>query len=360
MEQNSSQQQIIDLSKIFQTLWDKRRTFFKVWVCTFILSCIWIFPQPRFYTSEVKLAPEVNGDQSLGGFTNIASTFGIGVGGASGQDAIYPELYPELFENPEFIVGLFDIHVTTKEGDISTNYFTYIKNHQKKNKLTWPFRFVMSKIKGLFAEKDETPRIEAGGQGGVNPFLMNEKDFDLMQGIMGRIKCSVDKKNYVISITVKDQDPLVCAVMADSVKRHLQDFIIQYRTSKASEDVAHYQHMRDSAEVEYNIAMGNYSRFCDTHRNIVLQSYQSIQNKLENDLALKQNSLSVMETQLQSSKLKLQEKTPAFTTLKSAVVPVRPAGPKRLMFVIMMLILASMGTAVWLCKEEIFGIKRKA
>lgn len=356
MEENNSQQQIIDLSKIFQTLWQKRRTFYKVWAWTFVLSCIWIFPQPRYYTCEVKLAPEVNGDQSFGGFSNIASSFGFNIGGANGQDAIYPELYPVLFESPEFIVGLFGIHVTTKEGDISTDYFTYMKNHQKKNILMWPINFVKGKIKNLFTTEDDTPR--ATGAGEVNPFMMNRKDYELMLAIMSKISCSVDKKNFVISVNVKDQDPLVCAVMADSVKKHLQDFIIQYRTSKTIEDVAHYQHMRDSAEIEYNFAVERYSRFCDTHRNIILQTYQSQRDKLESDLTLKQSSLSAMETQLQSSKLKLQEKTPAFTTLKSAIVPVLPAGPKRLIFVIVMLILTSFGAAVWLCKEEIFGIKK--
>lgn len=357
MEQNNRQRQVIDLSLIARTLWQKRRTFFKVWGWTFVLSCIWIFPQPRYYTSEVKLAPEMNGDQSMGGFSGLASSFGINVGGTNGSDAIYPELYPILFESPEFMVGLFGIHITTKDGNISTNYSTYMKEHQKKNMLTWPFNYAKGRIKALFAEEDNTPR--ATDTKGINPFMMNRKDFDLMLFIMSHFKCSVDKKTSVISISVTDQDPLVCAVMADSMKEHLQTFIIRYRTSKANEDVIHFQQMRDSAEIEYIRAMERYSRFCDTHRDIILQSYQSTRDKLESELNLKQNSLSAMETQLQNAKLKLQEKTPAFTTLKSAVVPVRATGPKRLMFVIMMLILASMGTAVWLCKEEIFGLNRK-
>lgn len=357
MEQNNNQQQIIDLSKIAKTLWQKRRTFFKVWIVTFVLSCIWILPQPRYYSSEVKLAPEMSGDPSLGGLSNFASSFGFDLGGASGQDAIYPELYPELFGSPEFIVGLYDIHVTTKEGDISTDYFTYIKQHQKKNVLTWPLKYVMGKIKALFTEEDKTPRAEAAK--GINPFMMNRKDYDLMLKIMDNIKCSVDKKNFVISINVKDQDALVSAIMADSVKKHLQDFIIQYRTSKAIEDVAHYQHMRDSAEIEYNLSMERYSRFCDMHRNIILQTYQSQRDKLESDLALKQNSLSVMETQLQNSKLKLQEKTPAFTTLKSAIVPVKPAGPKRVVFVLGMLIFVTIVAGLWMVRNDIFPFNQQ-
>ncbi len=352
MEQNNSQGQIIDLSKIAKTLWHKRRKFYKVWAWTFILSCIWIFPQPRYYICDVKLAPEISGDMNIGGFANLASSFGISVGESGGQDAIYPELYPELFKSPEFIVNLYDIHVETKEGDISTDYFTYIKKHQKKNILTLPYYTLRGYISKLFTEEDKTPRVEDAG--GINPFMMNRKDYDLMLGIMGRINCSVDKKNYVISISVQDQDPLVSAIMADSVKQHLQDFIIQYRTSKSIEDVAHYQLLRDSAEIEYNYAMEQYSRYCDTHRNIVLQSYQGKQNKLENELSLKQNALGVLETQLTEAKVRLQEKTPAFTTLKSATVPVKPAGPKRMFFVIGMLIFVTIGYSLWLVRKILF------
>ena len=260
-------------------------------------------------------------------------------------------LYPELFENPEFIVGLYDIHVTTKDGDISTDYFTYMKNYQKKNMLTRPYYYVRGKIKALFTEEDKTPRADDAK--GINPFMMNRMDFDLMYAIMGHISCSVSNKNNVITVSVRDQDPLVCAVMADSVKQHLQDFIIQYRTSKAKEDVIHYQHLRDSAEIEYYDAMERYSNFCDSHRNVILQSYQSRQDKLQSDMSLKQNSLSAMETQLTEARVKLQEKTPAFTTLKCATGPVLPAGPKRMMFVICMLFLATMVTALYVLREDL-------
>ena len=56
-------------------------------------------------------------------------------------------------------------------------------------------------------------------------------------------------------------------------------------------------------------------------------------------MQLQYNNYSALSTQLQSAKAKLQEKTPAFTTLQSATVPVKPAGPKRMIFVLSMLFL---------------------
>ncbi len=173
-----------------------------------------------------------------------------------------------------------------------------------------------------------------------------------MKVVMENISCDVDKKTSVITINVTDQDPVICATMADSVKMHLQEFIIRYRTSKVSEDVVHYQQMRDDAEREYDVVMRAYGRYCDTHTTVILQSFQSERDKLEGELALKQNSLTAMETQLQATKVKLQEKTPAFTTLKSATVPIRPAGPKRMLFVLGMMVLASMATAFYVMRNN--------
>ena len=351
MDTKNSEQHAIDLREIVRTLWREKKRFYKVWAWTFVLSCIWILPQPRYYTSEVKLAPEMDGE-SGGGLSSIASSFGFNLGGMGGQDAIYPELYPELFGNPEFVVGLYNIRVRTQDGSIDTDYFTYMKNHQKKNPLTAPFRMAMRKVKGMFEKEDTIPL--AGGANDVNSFQMNRKDFMLMESIMENITCSVDKKYSIISIKVTDQDALVSATMADSVRVHLQDFIIRYRTSKASEDVAHYEQMRDNAEREYDIAMRKYSQFCDSHQNIILQSYQGERDKLETELSFKQNALTAMETQLQTTKVKLQEKTPAFTTIKSVVVPIKPAGPKRMFFVLGMLILVSMIKAYTIVKEFLY------
>ena len=175
METQKNDQHTIDLGKVFRTLWSQKKRFIKVWAWTFVLSCIWILPQPRYYTSDVKLAPEMSGESAGGGLASIASSFGFDLGGMGGQDAIYPELYPELFESPEFIVGLYSIRVKTKDGDLATDYFTYMKQHQKENPLTYPFRWVTKKVKLLFEEQDATPRATGGND--INPFLMNRKDY---------------------------------------------------------------------------------------------------------------------------------------------------------------------------------------
>lgn len=348
MNNYQEEKDIIDLRDVAKTIWQKRKVFFIVWPVVFALSCLLIFPEPRYYTSEVKLAPEME-QEGVGGLASIASSFGFNLDGMTSTDAIYPLLYPELFESPEFIVSLFDITVSTDDGELTTDYYTYMKKHQKKNWLTQPFKKVKSELTKLISpDPVEKPK---GKNEKVNPFNMSKKDNDLVEKVMDNVKCDIDKRTNVISISVKDQDRLVCALLADSIQARLQSYIITYRTKKAREDVKYYEHLADSAKREYDRTMMQYASYSDAHRNANLQTYIETGDKLRNEMSLRLGTYNTLNAQLTAAKAKIQERTPSFTTLVSPTVPQKPAGPKRVLFVLGMLILSTFGTALWLTKS---------
>lgn len=348
---------IIDLADIYKQLLKKKKVFFIVLPITFILSCIYILPEPRYYKCDVTLAPEMTGEDLGGGLASVASQFGVNIGGGAGTDAIYPTLYPDVMNSNEFIINLLKIKIKTLDGSISTDYYTYMTKHQKKNWLKQPFKKMMGGIASLFVKKDTLQSKSKGTA--MNAFQMSKKDYDLVQGLKQKITCNVDKKTEVITISVQDQDPLVSAIMADSVRQHLQNFIIQYRTNKARIDVQHYSKLTKDAKKEYDASVIKYSSFCDANQDVQLQSFMSKRDELENEMQLKFNTYSALRTQLEAMKAKLQEKTPAFTTLQNATVPVLPAGPKRMIFVIGMCIMATFVTAFWLTRKSLFKTTKK-
>ncbi len=337
----------IDIVSLIKKLWARKKTFFIVWAVTFGLSLLWILPQPRYYRCNVSLAPEAYGD-NVGGISSLASNFGLNLGG-QGTDAIYPQLYPELMQSPEFVVGLFSIRVKTYKDSIDTDYATYLRRYQKKNWLTEPFKKASRAITSLIVR----PKNEVVSKDHkIDPFNLTMSEFKTMGRISKKISCSVDQRTDVISISVKDQDRLVCALVADSVRQHLQDFIIMYRTKKARIDVLHYQTLADSCKREYDMSVRKYSNFCDSNRGLILQSKLSERDELENDMQMKYNAYSAMQNQLEAMKVKVQEKNPAFTTLKSATVPLEPAGPRRMIFTAFMLILSTLITSGIILKGE--------
>lgn len=348
MEDHKSQN-IIDLREVVQKIWHSKKLFLKVWIITFVLSCLWILPQPRYYETTVMLAPETGASITGGTLGNLVSSFGINVGTTAGADAIYPLLYPDVVSSNDFIVGLFNITVKTKDGEVETDYLTYLLKHQKLSIWSYPSIWVKKLFKAMLPSDDDQPVGEAGT---VNPYMLTKKEDLIVKGVRSSIRCSVDKKTDVVTISVSDQDPLVCATLADSIRTHLQDFIISYRTSKARTDVEYYERMKAETYADYQKAIQAYSDFCDTHREVILQSMQSRRDELENDMMMKFNTYNVMCNNLEGARAKVQERTPAFTTLQNASVPVKASKPKRMIFVLAMLLLASMATVVYLMNKK--------
>ena len=130
MTEEKKSEKKISFSEVKHKLWTKRFLFIKVWVITFVLSVIWIYPQPRFYIAKTSLAPEANGE-STSSLAGIASSFGLKLGSGTTVDALYPSLYPDLMESNEFIARIMPVKVTTFDGKIKTDYYTYLKKHQK-------------------------------------------------------------------------------------------------------------------------------------------------------------------------------------------------------------------------------------
>lgn len=340
MEENNN---VINISEIVRKLYAHKKLFLIVLPIVFVVSCALILCVPRYYTCDIKLAPEYDfADASS--LSSIASSFGIDIGDNPTTDAISPTLYPDLMESTDFLVSLFDIHVRSLDGTIDTDYYTYIKKHQKR--AFW--EKWIGAIKKMMESDDASSATNASGKHKINPFHLTRKDFMITKTISNMIKCGVNKKTDVITLSVKAQDPLISACLADSIRERLQAFITDYRTNKARNDLKFYKQLVDQAKADYVKARSRYSEYVDTHADVILETYKSEMEDMENDMQLKYNTYSTLLTQHQAASARVQERTPAFTTLQSATVPIKPAGPKRMIFVIGMMFVAFIITSIYI------------
>ena len=294
------------------------------------------------------LAPELSSSRGSSSLSALASQFGFGVGtAANGADAVGPQLYPDLMNSVDFKVSLFNVPVHKKDSTRIMTYYDYMAKEQKSpwwgTVLSAPFK-LLGAILG--AEKDTIDQHK------VNTFELTKEQTIIAQAINKKVVCDVDKKTMVITINVTDQDPLIAATMADSVQRRLQKFITDYRTKKAKVDLAFTRKIYDEAKARYVKARQLYASFSDANQDIVLESVRSKQTDLENDMQLQFNAYSALAQQLQAAEAKVQQETPAFTTLQSATVPVKKSGPKRAQMVLIFLFLAFLGTTVWILHKE--------
>lgn len=335
----------IDFGKIFKDLLKYKWLYVKVLFITSVLAIIYTLSLPNYYSCTVKLAPELRNSSKAGGsLAGLASSFGINLGGASsGTDAISPMLYPDLMNSVDFKTSLFPIKVTRKEDGKTFTYYDYMESEQKS---PW-WIVVKNSVFGFF--KTSKP---VGGLSKIDPFELTKDQTAIVKAINGNVSCNVDKMTYVITINVTDQDPLICATLADSVKMRLQKFITDYRTSKARVDLEYNKKLYGEAKAKYEQARNRYAAYADSHRSISSQSAQTKEADLQNEMQMQQQIYQQVVAQLQQAEMKVQEETPVFTTLQSATVPVKKTGPKRAQMCLIFLFFAFLGTTTWILYKE--------
>lgn len=343
MEDNKKELKTIDVINIAKKLWARKKLFAKTLPIAFVLSCVFILGFPRYYTTDIKLAPELGGSSiSSSTLGSLASSFGFDLDNLQSNDAITPLLYPDLMDDNGFVTNLFNVKVKSNDGSIETTYHDYLQKYQEPVLWLAPINW----MKNLF---NSEPKAEAGT---IDPYNLSKEEDAIAGNIRNHIKINFDKKTAVISISVKDQDPLICKTIGDSVKERLQDFITDYRTSKARTDYEYYMKLTMEAKQEYEKVRQQYGRMADASTNVALKSLELKLEDMENDLQLRYNAYTTLNTQMQASKAKVQERTPAFTVIKGASVPIKPTEPKRMVFVAFMLILTFAGTSFYILHKQ--------
>lgn len=344
----------IDYGKIFQDLLKHKKLFYKVLPITFFVVALITLSIPNYYDCTVKLSPEINSSMSSkNSLLSLASSFGVNLGNATGgigTEALFPTIYPELMNSTDFKTSLFPVPVTIEgdkdkgEQDRTMTYYDYLENEQKK---PWWTAAISGSIKWLVSFfKEEQDSV------GLDPFRLTEDQAEIVKNLEKKIICDVDKKTMVITINVTDQNPVICATMADTVKNRLQNFITDYRTSKARVDLEYNQKLFKEAKERYEKARQKYAEFMDANHDIILHTVRQKQTDLENDMQLQYNAYQQVAAQLLAAEAKVQEDTPAFTTLQSATVPVKKTGPKRAMICVVFLFLGFFCTSAWILYKE--------
>ena len=346
----------IDFGKLFADIRKHKRLYYKVLPITFVVAAILMLCIPNYYKCEVMLAPELSRAGTTNSLMSLANTFGLKLGtGTAGGEALFPTMYPDLMDNVDFKTSLFEVPVTIEgdedkgEPDRTMTYYDYMLNEQRIPWWTYIFKGIGEGIKSV---KNWITGKEEEEITGINPFRLSEEQTDIVELIGDKITCDVDQKTLVITIEVEDQEPLICATMADTVKTRLQNFITEYHTSKARVDLEYNKKLYAETKKRYEKARQKYAEFVDANNDIVLHTFRQKQTDLENELQLQYNAYQQVAAQLTAAEAKVQEDTPAFTTLQSATVPVEKAGPGRGKWCIVFLFLAFCCTTAYVFHKE--------
>ena len=317
----------IDLMDLLRKVIGIRKKIYKAAGIGLIIGIIVAISIPKQYTVEVTLSPEM-GNNKGGGLSGLAASFlGSGVSMGDGTDALNASLSADIVSSTPFLLELsaMDIPVTKNEVMTLNTYLDEETSPWWSYVIGFP-GMVIGGVKSLFTEEDEDIYFDKTSQGVIE---LSKKETEKIETLKEKITASVDKKTSMTSVTATFQDSKVAAVVADSVVKKLQEYIIDYRTSKSKEDCIYLEKLFKERQQEYYAAQKKYADYLDSHDNLILQSVRAEQERLQNDMSLAYQVYSQVASQLQIARAKVQEEKPVFAIVEPAVVPLYPSGTSR-------------------------------
>ena len=335
----------IDLMDLLRKIIGIRKNIYKAAGIGLIIGVIVAISIPKQYTVEVTLSPEM-GNNKGGGLSGLAASFlGSGVTMGDGTDALNASLSADIVSSTPFLLELsaMDIPVTKNEVMTLNTYLDEETSPWWSYVIGFP-GMVIGGVKSLFTEEDEITSFDKTSQGAIE---LSKKESKKIATLKKMITASVDKKTSMTSVTATFQAPKVAAVVADSVVKKLQEYIIDYRTFKAKEDCIYLEKLFKERQQEYYAAQKKYADYLDSHDNLILQSVRAEQERLQNDMSLAYQVYSQVAGQLQVARAKVQEEKPVFAVVEPAVVPLEPSGTSRKVYVLAFIFLSVCIVIFW-------------
>ena len=334
----------IDLMDLLRKVIGIRKKIYKAAGIGLIIGVIVAISIPKQYTVEVTLSPEM-GNSKGGGLSGLAASFlGSGVTMGDGTDALNASLSADIVSSTPFLLELSAMEIPISKNEVMT-LNTYL---DEETSPWWSYvigfpGMVIGGVKSLFTEEDEIT-FDKTSQGIIE---LSKKETEKIETLKEKLTASVDKKTSMTSVTATFQDSKVAAVVADSVVKKLQEYIIDYRTSKFKEDCLYLGKLFKERQQEYYEAQKKYADYQDSHDNLILQSVRAEQERLQNDMNLAYQVYSQVAGQLQVARAKVQEEKPVFAVVEPAVVPLEPSGTSRKVYVLAFIFLSVCIVIFW-------------
>jgi len=318
----------IDLVEVFKKIWDGRKTIYKSIAVFFVIGIIMIIGSPSEYRSEIILLEESTSNS--GNMSGLLSQFGglaglSGIGNAKASESLSPELYPTIIKSTPFLLEVSNRKITESKHDSVITVAAFFDRYSKPSfpgKLMKYSIGLPGTLMGLFRGKPKEPVKPK------YPFTLNPQQMKACGELSRRIKVKEGESENTLCISVEMQDPLVAALLTDSVVKCLTKYVIDYRTQKAKKDLDFIEERFNEAKDRYTKAQQTLAYYSDQNKNVILAASKTEEVRLQSEYTLSSTLYTSLAQQLEQAKLKVQENTPVFKVIEPAKMAMQKSSPK--------------------------------
>ena len=317
----------IDWQDLLSKAWKGKKFIITVTVVFMFLGLISALTMTRIYTSKVTLVPEL-GKSTSSSLSSLSSMLGLGgMTMGSSADAYHVTVYPEVVASTPFVAKMFDMRVTDPKKGIDTTLVGYLT--RERFSIGNVIGYVTKPIFSLFSNKEEETK---GNE--LNLFHLTKEQDRIVKTMNKAIQVDVDKKTGETTIQVTMDNPVIAATVADTVCKHLREYIVEYRTRKAREDLENYKKIADESYQRYLKASKAYAYYQDHNRGLILNAVISEGSRLSNELQIASQLYQQMKLQAEMARGKVIDEKPVFAIIQPATVPLLPQNSRAKVLII--------------------------
>jgi uncharacterized protein involved in exopolysaccharide biosynthesis len=153
------------------------------------------------------------------------------------------------------------------------------------------------------------------------------------------LSSSVDKLTSILVATIRTNEPVLSANIANNLAKSLDEYIRTKRKSNAKEQRVYIEERVNQVK-DSLITVENQLKTLREQNRIIVQSPQLLleQGRLIRDLEIQQNIYIELTKQMEIIKLEEIKDSPIINIKEEAGIPIKKAGPSRLKYFILILL----------------------
>ncbi len=359
---------LADLFKIaFDAVRKSKKIVIGLLICIILLFTLDYIISPFEFESKATVMVE---QQSSTNSNSLSSLLGLSnnMSSSSGNGDLGPGMYSELFKSQVFLNEIiqtkFLISEDSKDSITLEQYFSNGENLSFYQKIKNPSSFfsqsetkkeskkinkdqrqsiITNLDSALIIKKNISPELIFSNQ--IPPIVqIDEKKSAVIGIIKKRIRLEIKDKNVIVY--TKMPNAFLSAIVGKMVLENLLNYITAFKTHKQLTQIEFLERRVNESEEKYKRAQKNFAGYKDNTLGVILQSAQTREQILNNELSIAFNIYNQFAVQLEQAKVGLKKETPSFSILEPITIPVAPIEPSISSYFIKYLLIFVSGTFI--------------
>ncbi|MDR8393500.1 Wzz/FepE/Etk N-terminal domain-containing protein [Aliifodinibius sp. S!AR15-10] len=362
-EEREDDEREIDLVELAQHIWSKRLFIAKVTGVFVVIGLLVALLSPKEYQTDATLLPETPSTQS--GASGLLQQYGglLGMSGSSlnldQEGMIPPTLYPQIVQSLPFQLELLNKKVHFAEFDTTTTVYAFFDEVYTPSVFSYVLEYTIGlpgKVIGLF--KPEAPEQPLPRGFAADSVVSVTKDqMEVIENMQERVTVSLNEESGVINLNVEMPDPNAAAQVGKTSIVLLKEYMTNYRTRKAQEDLEHARQQLEEVRQRFEEAQTQLAEFRDSNVNLATAQAQTREQRLQSEYDIAFNVYNSLAQRVEQAKLKVQEQTPVVSILQPVQVPIEKSSPQRLYLILSLFFIGSITSVTYIVIKSIYRIK---